>query len=60
MLPGAIVWFLIYKTRLRGVRIAITIAGLVGIRVAIMVVVAISVSATATVVVSMVSELTVG
>jgi hypothetical protein len=65
MLPGAAVWFLAYKARLRGVRIAITVAGLVGIRVAITVVVAISVvtaisaSATTTVVISTVSELTV-
>jgi hypothetical protein len=59
MLPGAAVWFLAYKARLRGVRIAITVAGLVGIRVAIAVVVATSASATTTVVVSTVSELTV-
>ena len=59
MLPGAAVWFLTYKARLRGVRIAIAVAGLVGIRVAIVVVVAISASATTTVVVSTVSELTV-
>jgi hypothetical protein len=63
MLPGAAIWSLVYKVRLRDVRIAIAIAGLVGIRVAITVVVAISVviaisaSATMTVVVSTVSEL---
>ena len=65
MLPGAAVWFLAYKARLRGVRIAIAVAGLVGSRVAITVVVTISVvvaisaSAATTVVVSTVSELTV-
>jgi hypothetical protein len=63
MLLGAVVWFLAYKARLRGVRIAITVAGLIGVRVAIIVVVtiiaAISASATTTIVVSMVSELTV-
>jgi hypothetical protein len=65
MFPGAAIWSLAYKARLRGVRIAIAVAGLVGIRVAITVVVAISVvtaisaSATTTVVVSTVSELTV-
>jgi hypothetical protein len=63
MLLGAVIWSLIYKARLRGVRIAIAVAGLIGIRVAITVVIAISVvitisaSATTTVVVSTVSEL---
>jgi len=63
MLLGVVVWFLIYKARLRDIRIAITIAGLIGIRVAIIVVVAISIvitisaSATMTIVVSTVSEL---
>jgi hypothetical protein len=65
ILPGAAIWSLVYKARLRGVRITITVAGLIGIRVAITVVVTISVviaisaSATTTVVVSTVSELTV-
>jgi len=63
MLPGAAVWSLAYKARLRGIRITITIAGLIGIRVAIAVVIAviiaISASATITVVVLTVSELTV-
>jgi hypothetical protein len=65
MFLGAVIWSLIYKVRLRGVRIAITVAGLIGIRVAIIVVITISVvtaistSATITVVISTVSELTV-
>jgi len=57
MLLGVIVWFLVYKARLWGIRIAITIAGLIGIQVAIIVVVAISASATTTIVISIVSEL---
>jgi hypothetical protein len=57
MLPGAVVWFLIYKARLWGVRITITVAGLVGIRVAIIVVVATSASVTTTIVILTVSEL---
>jgi hypothetical protein len=57
MLLGAVVWFLIYEAQLRGVRITITIAGLIGIRVAITVVIVISASATTTIVVSTVSEL---
>ena len=65
ILLGAVVWFLIYKARLRGVRIAIAVAGLIGSQVAITVVitisvvVAISASAAMTIVISTVSELTV-
>ena len=57
MLLGAIIWFLIYKARLRGIQITITIVGLIGIRVAITVVVSISASVTTTIVISTVSEL---
>jgi hypothetical protein len=57
MLLGAVVWFLVYKARLWGIRITITIAGLIGIRVAITVVVTTSASATITIVVSTVSKL---
>jgi len=57
MLLGVIIWFLVYKVWLRGIRIAITIIGLIGIQVAIIVVITISISVTITIVILIVSEL---